>query len=245
MVRAMSMDHLAEIERNSHRLADIVATGDPQAPIAGCPGWTLHGLVEHMGGVQRWARQAILTAAPPQIDPAADPAPADAEGIAQWLRDGAGRLLDALRDSDPHGPTWHPFPVEPKLAGLWRRRQSQEVFVHRIDGEMAVGLTPDIDAELAADGVDEYWNVMLPRMLSREKRTTPSSVLQVRVGDQVWTADGRSGAVVLCDLTPGAVVSGNSADMLLRLWGRPVADGAITVEGDPQVAADWFALGGS
>lgn len=246
MVRVITIDHLAAIERDSNRLADIAAIGDPVAPVAGCPGWTLHGLVEHMGSVQRWARQAILTAQPPAMDPAADPAPADAAGIAQWLRDGADRLLAALRGADPASPTWHPFPVEPKLAGLWRRRQSQEVFVHRIDGELAVGLAPDIDAALAVDGVDEYWTVMLPRMLTREQRSTPSSVVQVEVGDHVWVIDGASGLPVLSpQATPTASISGTPADMLLRLWGRPVADGAIRIEGDAQVAADWFALGGA
>jgi len=246
MVRAMTIDHLAAIERDSNRLADIAATGDPSAPIAGCPGWTLHGLVEHMGSVQRWARQALLTAAPPKIDPADDPAPSDAAGIAQWLRDGAERLLTTLRDTDPAASTWHPFPVEPKVAGLWRRRQSQEVFVHRIDGELAVGVAPHIDAELAADGVDEYWTVMLPRMLTREQRTTPSSVLQVKVGDRVWTVDGSSGLPVPApQAAPAATISGSAPDMLLRLWGRPVTDGAVQIEGDAQVAADWLALGGS
>lgn len=246
MVRAMTIDHLAAIERDSHRLADIAATGDPSAPIAGCPGWTLHGLVEHMGSVQRWARQAILTAAPPKIDPGDDPAPPDAAGVAQWLRDGAECLLSTLRAADPASPTWHPFPVEPKVAGLWRRRQSQEVFVHRIDGELAVGIVPNIDADLALDGVDEYWTVMLPRMLTREQKSTPASVLQARVGDRVWTVDGGSGLPVLApQATAAATISGAPADMLLRLWGRPVAEGAIRVEGDARMAADWLALGGS
>jgi uncharacterized protein (TIGR03083 family) len=168
--------------------------------------------------------------------------------MAQWLRAGAERLVATLQATDPAAPTWHPFPVEPKLAGLWRRRQCQETFVHRLDAELAIGRTPAIDTELAADGVDEYWNVMLPRMLSREGLTTPGSVLAVRLTDAPgeWVVDGRSGAVAITpDAAPQATIGGASAAMLLRLWGREVPASAISVSGDADVAAAWLALGGS
>ena len=246
----MPLDHLDHLRRDAHRLADIVAASPPDAEVPGCPGWTLRDVAGHTGFVHRWAREALLTAAPPQIDPAADPVPDQPAGVADWLRAGAERLLASLAAADPTAPTWHPFPVEPKVAGLWRRRQSQETFVHRLDAEMAVGVSSDIDAELAADGVDEYWTVMLPRMLSREKLTPPASVLRVRLTDQPgeWTVDGASGTVVLAGsgvTAPAATLSGTAADMLLRLWGRPVAPDAIAVEGDAQVAAAWLALGGA
>lgn len=244
----MSLDHLTQLRREAAGFADAVAAGAPDAPIAGCPGWTLSGLAKHVGTVHRWARAAVLTADVPKIDPEHDPMPDGAEPMAQWLRDGAGRLIDTLSTTDVAAPTWHPFPVEPKVAGLWRRRQCQETFVHRIDAELAIGLDPVIDRDLAEDGVDEYWTVMLPRMLSREGRATPSSVLAVRLtdGPGEWLVDGSSGTVMLGGTAaPAATISGTSAAMLLRLWGRPVADGAIAVSGDSAVAADWLALGGA
>jgi uncharacterized protein (TIGR03083 family) len=246
----MSLDHLAHLRREAAGLATAVAAGAPDAPIAGCPGWTLRGLAKHVGTVHRWARGAVLTADVPKVDPEGDPMPEGAEEMAQWLRDGAGRLIDTLSSTDVSAPTWHPFPVEPKVAGLWRRRQCQETFVHRLDAELAIGLDPVIDRELAADGVDEYWTVMLPRMLSREGRATPSSVLAVRLTDAPgeWVVDGRSGVVVLgaaVSAAPAATISGTAAAMLLRLWGRPVADGAVEVAGDSAAAAQWLALGGA
>ncbi len=244
----MSLDHLTHLRREAAGLADAVAAGAADAPIAGCPGWTLRGLAKHVGTVHRWARAAVLTAEVPSLDPEGDPMPERADDMAQWLRDGAGRLIDTLSATDVSAPTWHPFPVEPKVAGLWRRRQCQETFVHRIDAELAIGREPVIDRELAADGVDEYWNVMLPRMLSREGRTTPSSVLAVRLtdGPGEWLVDGASGSVVLgAASAPAATISGTAATMLLRLWGRPVAAGEIAVSGDPAAAAEWLALGGA
>lgn len=243
----MALDHLSHLHDDAHAFAAAVAAGRPDAIVAGCPGWTLSGLAKHLGTVHRWARAAIVTADVPRLDPEADPMPDDPEGMAQWLRDGAERLLAALHATEPSAPTWHPFPVEPKVAGLWRRRQCQETFVHRIDAELAAGRTPHIDRDLAADGVDEYWNVMLPRMLSREGLTTPATVLRVRLTDteEEWVIDGRSGAVALTDADPGATISGTAAAMLLRLWGRPVSDDSITISGDAGTAAGWLALGGA
>ena len=221
----------------------------PTAEIAGCPGWTLAQLGVHLGSVQRWARHAILHGAPPQPDDiAADMPPTDFAELPSWLRAGADRLLVALHELDPEGPTWHPFPVEPKLAGLWRRRQAQEASVHRWDAQRAIGLSPTIEAHFADDGVDEYWGVMLPRMLSRESRPVPASVIGVSLTDtgHQWTIDGRSGSVqVSADAVAPAELRGTAEAVLLRLWGRPVPDGAVTVSGDGEVAAAWLALGGA
>lgn len=243
----MALDHFSLLRSDARALAAAVEHGPLTAPIAGCPGWTLGDLAAHLGGVHRWAREAARTAAPPQIDPTADPAPADPAALAQWLRDGAERLLATLSVTDPHAPTWHPFPIEPKVAGLWPRRQAQETSVHRVDAEVAIGMPPRLDPEFAADGVDEYWHIMLPRMLTREQKTPPTTVVGVELTDVGgrWVANGSSGAVVVTDETPAAVIRGAAADVLLRLWGRPVAAGSIEIAGDPTVAAEWLALGGS
>ncbi|MEI7548435.1 MAG: hypothetical protein WCK21_10305, partial [Actinomycetota bacterium] len=92
-----------------------------------------------------------------------------------------------------------------------------------------------------------YWHLMLPRMLTRDRRTPPTSVVAVELTDtgDRWVADGSSGSVVLTDAAPAAVLSGSAAEMLLRLWGRPVPGKAIAIEGDLAVAAQWLALGGS
>ena len=249
LCQAMSLDHLSLLAADSEAFASAIESGPALAPIAGCPGWTLTRLGVHLGFVQRWARQAILTGAAPQIDEAADPAPADQRGLAGWFREGAARLLTTLHETDPQQPTWHPFPVEPKVAGLWRRRQAQEASVHRWDAQLAAGMAPIIEAEFAADGVDEYWTVMLPRLVSREHLTVPPSVLAVELHDAAgrWVVDGRGGTVALA--APGtqadAVLQGGAQDVLLRLWGRPVPDGSTRIGGAGAVADDWLRLGGA
>jgi len=43
---------------------------------------------------------------------------------------------------------------------------------------------------------------------------------------------------------PHAELRGTALDVLLRIWGRPVADGTLNVTGDHMVAGGWLALGG-
>jgi uncharacterized protein (TIGR03083 family) len=242
----MSLDHLALLSDDLDRFASAVESGPPEAPIAGCPGWTLIELGEHLGEVHRWVLGALALGAPPAGHD--DPAPSDSVALAEWLRAGSARLLDALLSLDPNVPTWHPFPVAPKVAGLWRRRQAQEASVHRWDAERAAGLHPTIDPTFATDGVDEYFTVMLPRLLLREGRRTPSSRLAVVATDTAtrWVVDGSTGlpALLPSGVEAEAEIRGDAAAVLLRLWGRPT-DAGVELDGPRAVADAWLALGGA
>jgi uncharacterized protein (TIGR03083 family) len=242
----MALDHLALLSDDLDRFASAVESGPPDAPIAGCPGWTLIELGVHLGNVHRWVLGALeLGAPPPDLD---DPPPDGSAALAEWVRAGSARLLDALLSLEPSLPTWHPFPVAPKVAGLWRRRQAQEASVHRWDAERAAGLQPTIDAALATDGVDEYFTVMLPRLLLREGRRSPASRLAVVVTDTAtrWVVDGSTGlpALLPSGVEAEAEIRGGAAAVLLRLWGRP-ADAVVELDGHRPVADEWLALGGA
>ena len=243
----MTLDYLSLLAADIEAFGMALETGSPSAEVAGCPGWKLPDLGVHLGRVQRWARAAIITGSVPHLDPADDPAPADLAGIAGWIRDGGARLVTTLGEIDPLQPTWHPFPVEPKLAGLWVRRQAQEASVHRWDAERATGMSPTIETAFAADGIDEYWSVMLPRVTSRERLTVPASVFATSTTDtnERWIVDGTSGALMAAatSVEPQAELRGTALDVLLRIWGRPVG-GSLSVTGDHAVADEWLALGG-
>jgi uncharacterized protein (TIGR03083 family) len=244
---SMSLDHLALLRRDLDQFAAAVATGPADAPIAGCPGWTLTDLGVHLGEVHRWVLGALAVGAPPTPDPA-DAAPTTGlDDLAAWLRDGGDRLHSTLSAIDPTAPTWHPFPVEPKVAGLWPRRQAHEASVHRWDAQHAIGLDASIDPAFAADGIDEYWTIMLPRMLTREQRSTPSTRIAVQTTDtnHRWVIDGSSGLPVLddADAPVAGELLGPAETVLLHLWGRPAQGDTLT--GDQGVIAAWLALGGS
>ena len=244
------IDHLAHLEREASRFADVVERGPIDAAVTSCPGWDLRKLALHVGRVQRWATAAAATATEPDRGTVFRSAPVDDERLSDWLRSGAAALVETLQHVDPAAPTWHLFPGVPLVAGFWRRRQAHEILVHRWDAEAAVGATTALDAELASDGIDEYFGVMLPRMLERDGLLPPDSSLHVHCTDVAgeWlvrrASDGR--LEVRREHAKGdAALRGPAAALLLRLWGRDDSGGGIDVVGDEEAAAAWLALGGA
>jgi uncharacterized protein (TIGR03083 family) len=248
MVRTMALDHLALLTADLAAFSSAIEHGSADAPIAGCPGWTLAELGEHLGEVHRWVIHALVSGAAPDGSTPHRPAPiTDMPALAEWVREGAARMLVLLEAKDPTEPTWHPFPVEPKVAGLWRRRQAQEASVHRWDAETAIGCTAIIEPEFAADGIDEYFGVMLPRMLLREGRSTPPTSIEVTLNDRPerWVVSGAPGLPVVDEAAVAhATVHGDAASVLLALWGRPPAR-PIQIGGDESAMQAWLALGGA
>jgi len=239
------LDHLALLSAAGQRFAEVVAAGPLDAPVAACPGWTVRELTLHMGEIHRWARQAALTGERPQIEFVAPTG--DGAELAAWLREGLAALLSTLAEIDPAAPTWHPFPV-PRVAGVWPRRQAHETTLHRWDAEHAVGATTPIDPALASDGIDEYLTIAPGRLAVREGIALPTSTLHVHCTDTAgeWlirTVDGQLD-LVREHAKGDAALRGPAEALLLQLWGRPVADGAIEIVGDPAAAQAWLDLGG-
>lgn len=245
----MPLDHLTLLTADIAAFASAVEHGPPDAAVAACPGWTLHDLGVHLGTVHRWVIDALVTGGPPDGTTTHPPAPNDdPAGLAEWVREGAARMIVLMESTDPDEPTWHPFPVEPKVAGLWRRRQAQEASVHRWDAQHAAGMDAHIERDMAADGIDEYFRVMLPRMLIREQRSTPASTFAVELTDldARWVADGATGLPVMSagGAPAQGTLRGDAETILLRLWGRPVM-AALDHAGDGGVIDEWLALGGA
>jgi uncharacterized protein (TIGR03083 family) len=248
----MPMDrdaHLAHLEADIEAFAAAIDSGPPAAPVPWCGRWTVADLGRHLGEVHRWARGAVVhaTAAGAAAEEEADPAPDDPAALGAWLRDGGERLVAALRALGPDDPTWHPFPA-PRVGAIWPRRQAQETSVHRWDAQRAIGMTPTIDAALAADGVDEYFVLALPRLIAREGVAAPSTALLVEATDthDRWLVAARDGTVVVHDArsgseTPAMSIRGRAEDVLLALWRRPIDDDALALAGDP---LPWLELGG-
>jgi uncharacterized protein (TIGR03083 family) len=241
----MALDFVAHLLADTERMAQVTEIGPLDAPVAACPGWDLRELAGHMGFIHRWANEAATTAVRPVVNEY--PAPVDQAELAAWLRAGAAALADTMRSIDPDGPTWHPFTVQ-RVGQVWPRRQAQEVLVHRWDAEHAVGATTALDPELASDGIDEYWEVMLPRRLTRGDLTLPTTSLHVHCLDipGEWTA-----RVIDNQLTftrehakGDAALRGRAEDILLSLWGRPSTQ-PLDIVGDESAAAQWLALGGN
>jgi uncharacterized protein (TIGR03083 family) len=244
-------DHLAHLRDDTLAFAATVDPTSVTAPVPGCPGWDLRTLAGHLGWVHRWAAAAVRTGSPPDAA-AIEPPPESAAELAAWLLAGGEALAEELARVDPGAPTWHPFPA-PMVAGVWRRRQAQETSVHRWDAQSARDEPRAIDPVLAADGVGEYFEMMLPRRFERDGGVPPARPewLRVEANDTagswwVRTVDRRvelGGVDEVVD-APAATLRGRAEDLLLALYARR-APSALEVDGDPTLVSDWLALGGN
>ena len=152
--------YFAEISASAARLAEIARTHDPDLPVPTCPDWTLRQLATHIGRVHRWAAHIVTTRAADYVPFNSVPDGRYPTGPAEravWLLAGADRLIGAITDAGDT-PVWAFGRQAP--ACFWARRQSHETMVHRADAELAVGCDVVLDADLAADGIDEWLQLL-------------------------------------------------------------------------------------
>lgn len=238
-----------------HLLADAerfatVLDGTPlDTPVPTCPGWDISRLAQHTGQIHRWANFCASHGRAASADEAAALESYDPTIAGEWFRDGAAALADTLRSLDPAAPTWHPFPVE-QVAGFWPRRMAHESAVHRWDAEVAAGVSAGIDAAVASDGIDEYFEIVAPRLIAGGRAELPSGTLHVHCtdvpGEWLLSSDAAGEYQMIRAHQKGdAALRGPAMPILLKLWGRQ-SDGAdqLSPIGDESVLDAWLAIGG-
>ncbi|MGE5155980.1 MAG: maleylpyruvate isomerase N-terminal domain-containing protein [Betaproteobacteria bacterium] len=153
------MDYAAALTEQNRLLADVLFSADPATPVPTCPGWTLLQLLRHVGRGHRWAAQ-IIRDRPAEIpDPRHVPdgrPPDDPAGARDWLIASARTVLDAVDEAGHDTVVWT-F-LGPRPARWWVRRRLHEATVHRADATLAIGGNYVLSADLAADGIDEWFD---------------------------------------------------------------------------------------
>jgi uncharacterized protein (TIGR03083 family) len=222
------------------RFAVGAAWSHPRAPVASCPGWTVHDLVVHLGNVHAWAATVVETGrrAVEQND---EPRSGRGKVVSAWYAGKAEDLYLVLRQVDPGRPCWN-FVQDDGLAAFWSRRQLHETTMHLVDLDLACGRVPSVDAAVAADGVSEVLEVWLHRMHARGHPAALEQPLALRALDtgQVWTLHPTGGvphvqrgpATGRSEDVPDRVEA--PAELLYRLlWRRATPDdGGVRVRGD-------------
>ena len=238
------LDHLAN---DAERFSALLETASTDVPVAACPGWDVLRLAQHLGQVQRWAAFCVTNGrAPTEDDPPLESF--DPDHAAEWFRAGAAALVTTLAAADPAAPTWHPFPVE-RIGAVWPRRLAHETAMHRWDAEHAVGITPELDAELASDGIDEYFELAVPRLIARNAIAVPDGSLHVHCTDVdgellVWSEAGEY-RMIRAHQKGDAALRGPAAPVLLRLWGRESGrEDELSPIGDEAVLERWLSMSG-
>jgi uncharacterized protein (TIGR03083 family) len=248
--------YVAEIEASTAGLAEILAEHDQSLPIPTCPEWTLRQLVTHVGRTHRWAAEITRTRSDAFIPFRQVPdgkLPDDHAEQLAWLRAGAALVVDAVREADSDLVWTFRGPAR---ADFWIRRMAHETLVHRADAQLAAGSVaePVIDADVAADAIDEWLTLLTAGILGNADERTEllpaGAALHIHA-----TEDGLGGRgewMVRHDadgltVEPGhgkgdAALTGPAASLLLVLMRRrPVSDPAVTVHGDSAVVDGWLA----
>jgi uncharacterized protein (TIGR03083 family) len=189
-------------------------------------------LAGHMGKVWRWSTRIVKDRLSEPIP--ADPEPALApEEAMTWLETSLVDLLDALRCCPDDAPVWG-FGPPPRTAAFWQRRQAAETVIHRVDAELARKEEVSVEPHVAADGVGEFVDVIVPRMYRKQPPPPGQFVVIATDTGQRWSDGDPAGGT--------GTLSGTAEDLLLVLWKRR-DDERLTAGGDLSVLAGWRALG--
>jgi uncharacterized protein (TIGR03083 family) len=230
----------AEIDASSDTLAALVDGADLTRTVPTCPEWTLRQLATHVGRAQRWAALITATRSAEPIPFREVPDgrfPDDPAQHAPWLRAGAARVIEAVRDADGDA-VWAFDGLHP--ASFWGRRMAHETAVHRADAEAATGPVTPFEADFAQDGIGE----LVQGFAARRSNTIDTAAVvalvpsdgstpwQVQLGGERIAAEPVDSAPPDADVT----VAGTASDLYLWLWNRP---SAATVSGDERIAALW------
>ncbi|MEU0533372.1 maleylpyruvate isomerase family mycothiol-dependent enzyme [Amycolatopsis tolypomycina] len=201
--------------------AAALRTADPAAAVPDCAGWTVTDLATHLGNVHRWAATIVRTG---EVHPQ-DSAVGAGGDLVSWYAESARLLLAELETADPGDPCWH-FAGTGKTKAFWFRRQVHETAVHLAD----LGSGHVLDPAVAADGVDEVFTAMLPRVTrwhAVPQLPGPVTLRATDTGD-VWTVHPGEPPALGPAVSGGATVEAPARDLLLRLWKRTGPDPRAT-----------------
>jgi uncharacterized protein (TIGR03083 family) len=235
-------DMLALIEDRSAALRESAAQAGFEAPVPGCPDWTVSDLVTHLGQVQ------LFWAAAVEVGPAEAPPAEDIIGdrephgdLIAWSADATARLMAALQDAGPNRlcwTWWEEAAAAPSTSEAIARHQVQEAAVHAFDAQQAAGHGEPLPPAAAADGVNEFITVELPT--NGPWPFEPATViLETGLGGS-WLLDlGTPVIHVLAgdvhgDAKPTATVTADPSDMVLAFYHRDTASD-LQIDGDAEL----------
>jgi uncharacterized protein (TIGR03083 family) len=239
-------EHIARLEEEGELFGEAAAVAGLEAAVPTCPGWQVRDLVQHLGGVHRWATSCVVTGNPNPSRVKEDAQYFAAIGDGELLTaygSAHAALVEALAGAPSDLACWT-FLAAPTPLAFWARRQAHETTIHRVDAQLATGLDGGCAPGFAADGIDELLNGFFGRARGHLV-CDPPVALAIRTIDtgDAWTIRIEPERRVV---TPGAgdadcTVSGTAADLYLLLWNRRKPDEGYSVEGNRRVMDLWRA----
>ena len=244
----MEYDDFLEALRHESDALAVAATGHLGAAIPAVDGWTVGEVVVHLGQGNHWVVNIVrdgLRGGPAlaTLDP--DPDTSDEAALLAWYRDACDELIDTVASVAPAARGWTLSGRDEPLA-FWGRRRAHETAVHRWDVDSASGTPAPIDTALAIDGIDELFEVFVPRFPAERVAGTGQTLHLHATDDGLadgageWTITfGPDGLAWEHGHAKGdAAVRAPASDLLLLLWNR-LPPTRVEVFGDVAVVDHW------
>jgi uncharacterized protein (TIGR03083 family) len=240
------LEHCAFLDIEITRFSSTLEVADLTSAVPSCPAWTVRDLGAHLGEVHRWAEHLVRERAQARIssnDMGLDQGPVSPT----WMLEGGAQLLATLRGCDPDLPMWA-WGAD-QHARFWSRRQLHETLLHRIDLELALGLTSHADTAVAADAIDEFLvNLSSAARFSPKVKNLVGSGSRLAFtqldGSRRWVVMlGENGiSFVGDDETADVELTTNTLDLLLVLYRRRQLDDVdFSLTGKQELLHFWLA----
>ncbi len=236
VMRETTIDHHEVLRAECGRIGDLARSVPHDRPIAHLPGWTVHDVVAHLAGDFLWVLGTLATRERPRVGLVA----VETRGTAlcdEWDTV-SSRLIAQLDGVDAGEPCPNFAQGDRGLLGFHPRHQALETTIHRWDIESVTDGHAPIEPAVAADGIDELFEVYT-RRYSPHALTQPVTLAchDVPCGWRISPAV-RDGFVTIEAWTGTAPdIEADAAVLLLLLWQRIAPDDArITYRVDPASA---------
>jgi uncharacterized protein (TIGR03083 family) len=259
-----NVTYLDAFHRDAAALA-VAAGRGLEAPVPSCPGWTVATLLTHLTGLYAYSVK-LVEGRPREADalvtryedldlplelkdwfdeenesPSATP-----PGLLPLFEATVANLEAVLWSVEQHEPVWTWWPAD-QSAGFYQRRMVQETAIHRWDAQLAHGHAEPIEPEVAADGIEENFEVFLPmrRKLASAPRHGAGEIYHFHRtdGPGEWLVRfAPDGPLFTREHARGDVaLRGSASDLLLFLWQRIPAE-RLEVFGDATLIPRYFEL---
>ncbi|HVE94190.1 MAG TPA: maleylpyruvate isomerase N-terminal domain-containing protein [Acidimicrobiales bacterium] len=211
--------------------------GPLDAHVPTCPEFDLAALTKHVGEFCGFWGHVVCEALGRDKTPF-DDFPGSGPATADWFDQLARDLVMVLREATPETPSWTWIPDRQNVAFI-ARRCAHELAIHRYDAQLAVGTTESIDAETAADGIDEIF--VMHAALERARNGNGESLHLHSAEGHEWVITLSPDGMVV-DRTHGkadVALRGATSDIELTLYQRPTI-GEVEVLGDRAALDAWY-----
>ncbi len=203
-----------------------LASGNGDRPVPHIADWTLADAVTHVGLVFSFVAKSVSQGAPigdggvaPWAnDPANRP---HTTQLSDWFQTAAHEMIEVLWRYDSHDEVWTSS-RNTSQAVFWMRRMTHEAIVHRWDIEAVTAEQTAINAAVAVDGINEFYDFFVSERLPTAFAGVGTVHLHATDADGEWMITRRKDGIdVESAHGKGDVAArGPAGDLLLFVWNR-------------------------